>query len=415
MRWGGGSRVMRAEADEDTGVAVVGGGLVGCSLGLALAHRGQRPVLIEATPEGPVAPPSFDERNLALARASLDALAMLGVLEGLDRLPEPITQIHVSRAGDLGSVRLDAAEHGVAAFGGVVMARDLGKALSRAVSANPAISRRSGTAVTAIEPVAQGWRLHLATTNGDRSSLRCRLLVAADGSDSRLRGWLGLDEEVQDYGQHLVVCSIEAAGARRGQAWERFSATGPVALLPRNDGRWGAVCGVATAEAGAVMALDDAAYAEYLQSRFGWRAGRLSRPGRRVAYPLRLRVARRVHAERAVLVGNAAQTLHPVGAQGFNLGLRDALGLAEAVAGAEDPGVPQRLAAYLRSREEDRRRTLAFSDGLARLTASENVAARALRSLGLLALGVSRRARAPLVHAAMGLTGMPETWRGEAS
>lgn len=401
---------MASGTEATTEVAVVGGGLVGCSLALALARERSEICLIEAADRAQRPPPGFDERNLALARASLDALSRLGVLARLQRPPEPITAIHVSRRGDLGAVRLLASEHGVEAFGGVLMARDLGLALQQAVEQTPAVALRSATRITAIEPLQDGWRLRLQGEEAS-TSLRCRLLVAADGSDSLLRGWLGIDEQVHDYGQQLVVCSLQPSRARRGQAWERFGEHGPVALLPRSDGRWGAVCGVPTAQVGAVLALDDAGYADYLQQRFGWRAGRLERPGRRVAYPLRRRVSTRLTAKRAVLVGNAAQTLHPVGAQGFNLGLRDALSLCSTLQGAADPGAPGLLAAYAKARQEDREATLGFSHGLARLTALEGGLAHLLRSLGLLALGASRRARAPLVHAAMGLRGMPEAWR----
>jgi 2-octaprenyl-6-methoxyphenol hydroxylase len=402
---------MAADAEATTDLAVVGGGLVGCSLALALARQGRAACLIEAAAQRQAPPPGFDERNLALARASLDALAQLGVLQRLARPPEPITRIHVSRSGDLGSVQLRAAEHGVEAFGAVAMARDLGVALQQAVAADPMIEVRDATRVIAIEAVDDGWRLQLQQAGAARS-LHCRLLVAADGSDSPLRGWLGIGEMVDDYYQQLLVCSVQPASAERGQAWERFSAHGPVALLPRNDGCWGAVCGVPDAQADQVLALSDQGYADYLQQRFGWRAGRLLRAGRRQAYPLRRRVAQRLVGRRAVLVGNAAQTLHPVGAQGFNLGLRDALTLASGLRGVEDPGTPTLLEAYAAARREDRARTLAFSHGLARLTALETAPAHLLRSLGLLVLGASRRARAPLVQAAMGLTGMPAEWRG---
>lgn len=396
--------------DATAQVVVVGGGLVGCSLALALARAGTACCLLEAAGRSEAPPPGFDQRNLALARASLDALDALGVLARLARAPEPITDIHVSRVGDLGSVRLRAAEHAVACFGAVVMARDLGFALQQAVEAEPLVDYRSATRVAGIAEQADGWQLQLQR-EAEALRLRCRLLVAADGSDSPLRGWLGIEEAVHDYGQHLLVCSVQPGRAERGQAWERFSAEGPVALLPRNDGRWGAVCGVAGEQAETVQGLDDPGYADYLQQRFGWRAGRLQQPGRRIAYPLRRRVAQRLVGRRAVLVGNAAQTLHPIGAQGFNLGLRDALTLADTLQGADDPGATVLLDRYADARAEDRANTLRFSDGLARLTAAESLPAHLLRSLGLLALGASRRARSPLVHAAMGLAGMPQAWR----
>ncbi|MCK7593900.1 2-octaprenyl-6-methoxyphenyl hydroxylase [Pseudomarimonas salicorniae] len=394
-----------------TDVAVVGGGLVGCSLALALARSPWKTCLLEAAGRTTAAPPpNFDERNLALARASLDALERLGVLDRLPRRPEPITRIHISRLGDLGAVDLRASEHGVEALGGVVMARDLGFALQSAVIEEGGLEFRSEVRAASAEPVEGGWRLRLS----DGDTLRCRLLVAADGSDSPLRERFGIACDEHDYGQQLAVCSVAPLRATPGMAWERFSSKGPVALLPRNDGRWGAVCGIGEDDAARVAAMDDAAYAGYLQQRFGWRAGRLDRPGRRTFYPLRSRIARRLVDERAVLVGNAAQTLHPIGAQGFNLGLRDALTLASTLREADDPGAARALEAYSAARQPDRDNTWRFADGLARLTASDGAAAHLLRSLGLIALGASRMARTPLVEAAMGLHGMPAEWRAPA-
>jgi 2-octaprenyl-6-methoxyphenol hydroxylase len=388
-------------ATQRTDVLVVGGGLVGNSLALALAGGGHSVQLVEASAPAIGGPPGFDERNLALARASLDALAELGVLDRLQRAPAPIRRIHVSRVGDLGAVRLDAAEHGVEAFGGVVMARDLGAALLSRVAAL-GLSREAPLSLRAIEEEADGWAVALEGPEGVQRR-HCRLLVGADGADSVVRSALGIGARRHDYAQRLFVSTVaSASGVVADSAWERFSEHGPVALLPRNDGRFGAVCGVAEAQADAVAALDDRGYRDYLQQRFGWRAGRFAAIGKRVAYAMRQVVADSLVARRGVLIGNAAQSLHPIGAQGFNLGLRDALGLADSLARVNDPGADDVLAAYSRRRDDDRRRTLAFSDGLARLTASRAGLSHALRSLGLLAIDRSRSLQGALVRGAMG-------------
>lgn len=385
-------------------VLIVGGGLVGSSLACALDGRGLRVGLVEAEPgAGEAAPPStFDQRNLALAAASLDTLRALGVWSHLPNGGAPIRRIHVSRRGDFGAVRLRAADYGRDAFGAVVVARDLGLALEARLARVGGLTRLRPARVTGVEAPAGGLRrVHLDTDAGSRS-LGARLVVAADGTRSAVRAAVGIGVDRHDYAQTLVVCSVAAERAPDGGAWERFGTEGPTALLPRPDGRYGAVCGVATEAAAATLAMDDAAYLDLLQSRIGWRAGRLTAVGARKAYPLVRWVARDLHAPRAVLVGNAAQTLHPVGAQGFNLGLRDALGLAACLLRGADPGEAETLAAYARARAPDRARTLAFSDGLARLTSHPSRLLGALRGLGLLAVDLLPPLRDPLVAGAMG-------------
>jgi 2-octaprenyl-6-methoxyphenol hydroxylase len=413
--------------DNDFDILILGGGLVGCSLACALEGKGLRVGLLEATLPAP-APPgdvqdarvpgragspgaAFDERRLALAAASLNALGALGVLRELPTPPAPIRRIHVSRAGDFGSVRLAAADSGREAFGGVVSARELGIALERRLAALADTRVLRPCTVTAIG-LEDGQRVVEAKQGEEALRLRARLLVGADGTRSFLRTALGIDAQGHDYGQTLFVCALSTDRAADGTAFERFTDDGPVALLPMGRD-YGAICAVAAADAARVGALDDAGYGEYFQQRFGWRAGRVQRVGRRSAHAIASLVAERSTGTRALLVGNAAQTLHPVGAQGFNLGLRDALALAERVRAGEDPGAPELLADWQEARREDRERTLAFSDGLARLTANPALPMRALRSLGLFAMGNLPGLAAPLAAGAMGYRGrVPALARG---
>lgn len=386
----------------DVDIAILGGGLVGSSLACALDGRGWRVAMVEgAAPRQ--SPPGFDDRRLALAAASLHALQSLDVLPRLAVAPSPIRRIHVSRQGDFGSVRLDAAESGREAFGAVVTANALGAALESRLAAARGLQVLRPRTLVAMEQQADGWRLQLAGAEGP-GELRTRLLVAADGTRSFARQALGIGTDEHDYGQVLFVCSAACERAADGTAYERFTAHGPVALLPM-DRDYGAICGVARDDAPRVQALDDAAYADYLQQRFGWRAGRIRRVGRRSAYPLARVVARGLSGPRALLMGNAAQTIHPIGAQGFNLGLRDALTYAELLPAGGDPGDHALLAAYVEARREDRERTLAFSDGLARATSNDAAGMHVLRSLGLLALANVPGLSAPMVSGAMGYRG----------
>ncbi|WP_372015680.1 2-octaprenyl-6-methoxyphenyl hydroxylase [Pseudoxanthomonas sp. 10H] len=393
-------------------VLIVGGGLVGASLAIALDGLPLDVALVEATPPGEL-PAVFDQRNLSLAAASVSALDALGVMRKLRAPTGPIRRIHVSRAGDFGRVRLEAADYGREAFGQVVVARDFGEALEARLSALPRLTRYRPARFVGLDgDDGQARGVRLATGDGELH-LRARLVVAADGTRSALRDALGIAATGHDYGQTLFVARVRGERAPDGTAWERFTDGGPTALLPRGDRAWGVVHGVPAAQASAVAALDEAAWLARIQSLFGWRAGRFVAAGERSAYPIASVVADTLVAPRAVLLGNAAQTIHPVGAQGFNLGLRDALTLAEGLrAHAADPGDASLLEGYAQRRREDRERTLAFSDGLARMTANPSPLLRPLRSLGLLAADRAGWLQAWMVGGAMGFRGdVPELCR----
>jgi 2-octaprenyl-6-methoxyphenol hydroxylase len=393
-------------------VAIVGGGLVGASLAIALDRIGVDVALVEATPAGTL-PAVFDQRNLSFAEATVNALAALGVLQKLQAPGAPIRRIHVSRRGDFGRVRLDAADYGREAFGQVVVARDFGQALEARLSELTHLARYRPARFLALgEGDADARVLRIRDDSGERV-LSARLLVAADGTRSGVREALRIGADEHDYEQTLFVARVRAERSPDGTAYERFGDDGPTALLPRGDRHYGVIHGVARADAEAVAALDEAAWLARLQRAFGWRIGAFLDAGPRSAYPaIRVRAARTT-APRAVLVGNAAQTLHPVGAQGFNLGLRDALTLAELIEAGGDPGADGLLAAYEQRRREDRERTLAFSDGLARLTANPAPLLRPLRSAGLWALDRLPAMQAMLVGGAMGYRGdVPRLCRG---
>src|SRR5690606_2914547 len=344
-------------------VVIVGGGLVGASLAIALDRLGLDVGLVEATPAGTL-PAVFDERNLSFADATVNALEALGVMAKLRAPTGAITRIHVSRRGDFGRASLVAADYGREAFGRVVVARDFGQALEARLAELSRLTRYRPARFVGLGEGGDGARVVRIADDDGEHGLRARLLVAADGTRSGVRDALGIEADSHDYGQALFVARLRAARTPDGTAYERLGDHGPTALLPRGDRHFGLVHGVALDEADAVQALDDDAFLERVQRAFGWRVGRFLSVGARSVYPIVGTVARQTVAPRAVLVGNAAQTLHPIGAQGFNLGLRDALTLAELVeTRGGDPGAPDLLAEYAKRREEDRGRTLAMSDG----------------------------------------------------
>ena len=313
---------------ETCDVLIVGGGLVGASLAIALDGSGLDVALAESAAPRVEAQPSYDDRNLALAQASVNALTALGVWTHLSTAT-PIRKIHISRQGEFGAVRLDAAQHGLEAFGAVVPARELGNALLRRLDACEGLRRFAPATVRSIDLDANGAIARLHTANGEQT-IRARLLVGADGTQSFVRDALGIGVDRFDYAQTAFVLNVTTERVI-DSAYERFTSSGPTALLPLGERRGGVVLTVPTEEASRVTQLDDAAFLDLLHARFGWRLGRLSRPGKRVSYPLHRVCAQRLTSTRAALIGNAAQTLHPIAAQGFNLGLRDALTLAECV------------------------------------------------------------------------------------
>ncbi|MGY0613341.1 MULTISPECIES: 2-octaprenyl-6-methoxyphenyl hydroxylase [unclassified Luteimonas] len=398
-------------------VVIIGGGLVGASLAIALEGSGLQVAMVEATPAAAM-PAVFDERNLSFAEATVNALTSLGVMQLLRAPTGAITRIHASRRGDFGRVVLDAADHGRSAFGQVVVARDFGDALEARLAGLAGLVRHRATRFTGFAAGEAGHRV-LELAGEGPARIRARLVVAADGMHSGVRDALGISATRHDYGQVLMVARLRAARAPDGTAYERLGDDGPTALLPRGDRAWGLVHGVARADAEAVQALDEAGFLARVQDAFGWRIGRLLSVGPRSAYPAVAVRARALVTARAVLVGNAAQSMHPVGAQGFNLGLRDAMTLAAllracASAGG-DPGDEELLAGHAARRDEDRARTLEFSDGLARFTANPTPGASLLRSAGLLALAALPGLQAGLAGGAMGYRGdVPAACRPEA-
>jgi 2-octaprenyl-6-methoxyphenol hydroxylase len=391
-------------------VLIVGGGLVGASLAIALDRAGLDVALLEAAPLGAL-PAVFDQRNLSLAEASVHALQTLGVMARLRTPTGAIRRIHISRSGDFGRVRLEAAEHDRDSFGQVVVARDFGEALEATLASLPRLRRYRPARFLGFAAHDDDRRVARVATDAGESRIAARLVVAADGTASAVRDALGIATQHHDYDQTLFVARVRGERVPDGTAWERLTDHGPTAVLPRGDGCYGVIHGVA---------CDEAGFVERLQHAFGWRAGRFLGAGPRSAYPMTRVLAERTVASRAVLVGNAAQTLHPIGAQGFNLGLRDALTLVECIEAAQargdDIGSADTLAAWAARRREDRERTLAFSDGLARTTANPSALAATMRGLGFLALDHDAALRARVVGGAMGYRGdVPRLCRGEAA
>lgn len=402
------THIAGAASSETYDIAIVGGGMVGASLAVALEGLGVRTALIEAVPHDAAAQPSFDERTTALSNGSRRILETLGVWPDLAAAATPIAKIHVSDQGHFGFARIDAAELGRGALGHVVANRALGAALWRRLSRRPDLDVFCPARVASIEIGEDAVQLAIAS---DRR-VRARLVVAADGIDSAVRTAFGVRVETRDYGQSAIITTVLPGKFHEHVAYERFTAAGPLALLPIADGRCTLVLTLSPAAAESAMGWSDEQFLSEVQARFGWRLGRLLKVGRRRAYPLSLSRAERSSAGRCIMVGNAAQALHPVAGMGFNLGLRDVATLAELI--AERRSELETVGALYDSwRAQDRREVIAFTDGLVRVFASPWGPVRRLRNLGLLAFDLLPPAKAALSALSTGAAGrIPKLARG---
>ena len=401
-------------------VAIVGGGLVGASLAIALQASNLRVALVESVAPDAAAQPSFDDRTTALGNGTRKIFEALDLWRELAPTAAPITHIHVSDAGRYGFARLAASEHDLDAFGYVLTNRTIGAVLRRRLAACANLELRMPARCTRVEILDDHARLE--TEPGARP-LAAKLVVAADGAQSQVRLAAGLPAEVEDYAQVAVVAHVAAARPADGTAYERFTSQGPFAVLPLADGHYGVVWTLAPEAASRVLAMSDAEYLQALQAEFGWRVGRFLRVGQRSSYPLKLTRAQDVVGRRVVLIGNAAQGLHPVAGQGFNLGLRDAATLAEVLVsastateiGARDVGAPPLLEEFRARRSEDRAGMLRFTDGLVKLFGDRRPGIPLARDLGLLLFDLSPTAKQAMSRLSYGFGGsVPRLARGAA-
>lgn len=406
----------------DCDVAIVGGGLVGASLACALAPLGLKVTLIEAVAPSAPGQPSYDDRTLALSESSCRILQGLGIWPSLKRNATPIREIYVTQRDRPGQVIMKPGELGLESFGNVVEARVFGAAVMERLAAVVGIDFVCPARVGDIETAPDGVRFSFRHGEADvDATLAARLLVGADGAGSQVREALGIGAEHHDYGQTAIICNVTPEKDHRGRAWECFTPTGPFALLPHVGGRCGLVWTVASDRAAELLELPDDEFLSAAQRLFGDALGRWKKLGKRSAYPLHLVRAREDVRLRALLLGNAAHAIHPIGAQGFNLGLRDVAVLAELLADARasdpaaDVGDAGLLKAYSDWRAPDQAGTIGYTDGLARLFANPTPLAGLARSVGLLAHALLPPLRRQLAIRAMGYRGrVPRLAMGES-
>ncbi len=380
-------------------VVIAGGGLAGQIQAAALGNSGWRIAVLE---RGDGQKALSDPRNLALSESSRRILEALGIWCSVQADSVPITHIDVSRRGAFGTTCLRAADEGLPALGYVIAASRLSRALRGHLEYLPKCDFFTQTKALGAEMRAKDMILKLLF-NGTDNSMRTRLLVIADGARSQLRENLGLHASLVDYGQSAVATEVGMDRAANGWAYERFSESGPMALLPSASGKRALVWAQTHRQASRLWALSDAQFYTELQSGLGARAGQVRQVGERHLYRLQFyRTDQRV-GERCVLMGDAAYSFHPVAAQGFNLVIRDAAWLAQRLSGMVDPGAASLLEQYAHDRAEDARRVAGFTDALALGFSLADPMTRGLQALGFAALESFPEIRTRLIRFGMGV------------
>ena len=396
----------------DCRVAIASGGLVGTSLALALARTGVAVTLVEASEARPADETGFGARPIALSQGSRRILDALGVWEAISETVTPITRIHVSDRGHFGFARLDAEDFCVDALGYVIGAAALGKALELALASVDAVRVLRPALVRDIELDGPSCvRVSIAddADDGSRSTVQASLVVLCDGGRSPLRERLGIRVRERTYGQWAVTARVQTRCAHGGVAYERFTADGPLAVLPMRGQHCGLVWSVDTDTSERLLSLGDDAFLRTLTDQFGMRLGGFVSADSRSAFPLSLVTASQVVGDRLAVIGNAANHLHPVAGQGLNLGLRDAAALAE-IASASireggDPGDAAVLERYADWRRRDQVLVSRATDALVRLFSNRFAPLVLARDIGLLAFDVLPPVKRWFGSHAMGLAG----------
>jgi len=397
-------------------IVIAGGGMIGTSLALALTPLGLRIAVVEAVTRRETLQPSFDDRSTALSRSTQRMFEAMGLWDAVVAAASAIRNIHVSDKGRFGFSHIDAAEQGVEALGYVVINRVLGGVLQSSLDTAKGVDVFCPARIVSVELGADAARATLHA-DGKDVTLSCKLLVAADGANSAVRDMLGISAQQRKYGQHAVIGNLLPEKKLASRAFERFTEQGPLAILPVADDRAGFVWTISEQDAERVMALSDAEFLAELQQEFGYRLGEFSRVGKRACYPLVLSKAVRLTATRSVLVGNSAHGLHPVSAQGFNLGMRDVAALCDCIADAllndQDPGSAALLDRYASWRRADQKKLVHFTDNLVRLFGSRRPGLRTLRNIGMLGFDLIPGIRPLFAKHTMGLAGeLPRLSRG---
>ena len=408
--------------DSNYDLVIVGGGMVGASLSLLLASRKIRKILLIesqsmniSSSSSPSYSSSFDARSTALSWTSRNIYQSLGIWEQLEKNLSRIDQIHVSDRHHGGLTRMSASDEGIDALGYVVENAWLGSILIDNLEKSD-VDVLSQTEVVKLTPLKKGVEVVVRSTSTSpdqiENTIRTSLVVVADGAESKTARKLGIQTKSKDYKQHAIIANIRLQKSHSGIAYERFTDQGPMALLPLPDSggehRGALVWVLPQDSAEDLMQLTDDTFLEKLQSRFGYRAGRFERVGKRSSYPLTLRLSNEQVRRNIIIMGNAAHSLHPVAGQGFNLSLRDASSLSKTLEGAlikgQSIGSLDVLERYAESQHLDQRNTIFFSDNLTKFFSGSSATVAAMRNFGLLGFDLFPPLRHQISRFGMGLS-----------
>ncbi|OTG75381.1 2-octaprenyl-6-methoxyphenyl hydroxylase [Acinetobacter sp. ANC 4169] len=396
-------------------VIIVGGGMVGLSLALMLAKANIGVKLLEAIKypnydDAHLAPyhSSFDARNSALSRRSVQIYQELGLWNALQEHATPILEVHITEQGSFGKARLKAEQEKVESFGQVIENAWLGRVLLTEVRQQPLIELIDGVQVTSLKQDSD--QAFIEAQRGEETlSLQAKLLIAADGRDSFCRKALGIGASEHDYDQVAIVTTVQTSKPHNHVGFERFSPLGPLALLPLpGEYRRSVVWPVKKGTEGEWLGEEnDQHFLDALQETYGDRAGKFQKTGRRFSFPLSQVLAEKQAVGRVVLMGNAAHTIHPVAGQGFNLCMRDAYVLVryltEQLAQAADLGDAAMLLDYEKSRLTDQQRVIKFCDSVVRGFSNQNPMLKLIRNTGLVAFDTIPGIKPLVANYAMGL------------
>ena len=392
---------------DDYDLIIVGGGLSGGSLALALRSSGLRIALMEAITERQRLTSPAGDRAIALSYGSVQILEKLGLWRGAEQYATAITNIHISDRGYFGKTRLSARREKVPALGYVITARVLENQISDALNDSP-VDLICPARLTGLQTGPD--KVCVSLERGEEPlTATASLLVGADGGNSSVRNLLGIEQVITDYRQTAIITTVKPEIDPVGTAYERFTSYGPLAFLPIRERCCSVVWTQSSENAKSIADLNESDFVDQLQEIFGNRLGDLVLTGPRVSFPLRLIRATGISADRCVLVGNAVHQLHPVAGQGFNLGLRDVAMLAErlidsAYAGM-DIGSEKLLNRYNASRRKDHDAVTRFTDGLVRLFCNDWRPVSWARNAGLISLDCFPLGKRVLARHAMGLSG----------
>lgn len=396
-------------------VIIVGGGMVGLSLALMLAKASIAVKLLEAIKypnydDADLAPyhSSFDARNSALSRRSVQIYQELGLWDALQVHATPIFEVNITEQGSFGKARLKAAQEKVENFGQVIENAWLGRVLLTEVKKQPLIELIDGVQVTSLKQNKD--QVYIEALRQDQClSLQTALLIAADGRDSFCRQALGIGASEHDYDQVAIVTTVQTSKPHQHIGFERFSALGPLALLPlpgeyRRSVVWPVKKGTEHEWLGDE---NDQHFLDALQQTYGDRAGKFQKTGRRFSFPLSQVLAEKQAIGRVVLMGNAAHTIHPVAGQGFNLCMRDAYvlvrSLTEQLSKSDDIGEHTMLLGYEQARLNDQQRVIKFCDSVVRGFSHQNPMLKLIRNTGLIAFDMIPGVKPLVANYAMGL------------